>query len=84
MRKESILSGGDLIDYLVDCTLATVDRLASQKRRSKYEYERQISIAQAGIDKGRWLGVVFSSRAREVIEMGASVESWAKSREVQP
>lgn len=84
MRKEEILSGGDLIDYLVDCTLATVCRLASQKRRSKYEYERQISIAQAGIDKGRWFGVPFSGRGREVVEMGGSVLDWAKDREVKP
>lgn len=82
MRKHEILSGGDLIDYLVDCTLATVDRLASQKRRSKYEYERQISIAQLGIDKGVFTGVPFTGRGADVISMGGSVAAWAKTREM--
>ena len=46
MRYGDIRSPQDALAYLLDCSLATVEDLARKKTRSKYEYERQISIAQ--------------------------------------
>lgn len=40
----------DMIAYLTDCTLATVVDMSMKKRVPKYEYERQIAIAQQGMD----------------------------------
>lgn len=41
-----------MVEYLTECTLATVDDLAMKKSRPKGEFARQQLIAQRGID---WL-----------------------------
>lgn len=70
--------------YLVECTLATVSQLAGLARPPKGELNRQISIAQTGIDwlraierheGGRnWSGC---GRTEEILATGIDVASWA-------
>lgn len=71
--------------YLVECTLATVTRLAMKKSRSVGEYDRQIAIAQKGID---WMIQMdidpLKTRAAEVIQSyDGSVKAWAKFYDVK-
>lgn len=67
------------IAYITDCNLATVCSMACKKSKTKYEFERQISIAQTAIDWMIQLKVDFSStRAKDVVEhFGGSVADWA-------
>lgn len=39
----------EMLEYMIECTLATVEYMISRKRFSKYEIERQCSIAQKAI-----------------------------------
>lgn len=55
----------EMIEYLVDCTLATVETMLGKKSTPKHgEFERQCSIAQKGID---FLGpdYPYTGRAKE-------------------
>ncbi len=82
MRKELVRNPGDALAYITDCTLATVEHMAMLKSRSKHEYKRQISIAQAGIDWLRDFGIpVKKTRIEEILSSGISVEEWAKNHE---
>jgi hypothetical protein len=72
--------------YMTECTLATVDAMAMRKRRPKYEYKRQKSIAQAGIDWIRCFNVEVpkeSPRVNLIVNRGSgwSVDEWAKQYE---
>ncbi|WP_305906279.1 hypothetical protein Q9L42_020765 (plasmid) [Methylomarinum sp. Ch1-1] len=65
--------------YLVDCTLATVSSMAMLKSRKKNEFNRQIGIAQKGIN---WIQDMkidpFQTRAEDVInQFDSSVEKWS-------
>lgn len=50
MRYDQISSPEQGLEYIVSCTLATVESLALKKSRPKGEYQRQIGIAQKGVD----------------------------------
>lgn len=50
MTKEQVASAPEALDYIVDCTLATVSWMAMLRSRSKSEYRRQISIAQHSVE----------------------------------
>lgn len=81
MRQCDVREPANTLDYLVDCTLATVSDMALKKRRPKWEFERQIAIAQTGLDWMRQFGVNINphSRAYSVLkEHNGSVASWAK------
>ena len=69
--------------YIADCQLATVSGMAFRKSRSKGEYQRHISIAQAMVDWCIQFEVeVFETRARDVIfKYVGSVADWAKQYE---
>lgn len=79
-RKCDVRDPSAALAYLVDCTLATVARMAMKKSRPKHEYARQKSIAQKGI---AWLvefGCEYhSTRVAEVMANPhfGSVDSWA-------
>lgn len=84
MRKDQVRTPSDALSYIVDCTLATVSSMALLKSRSKYEYKRQISIAQQGVD---WMidmsvYIQVGSRASECIAAG-SVQAWADFYDVK-
>lgn len=77
MQKHQVGNTGQALAYITDCTLATVCDLAMKKKRPKYEFERQMSIAQTAINWMVQMGVdVTTTRAEDVIEAG-SVEKWA-------
>lgn len=84
MRACNVLSTAEALDYLTDCTLATVCQLAGLKSRSQYEFNRQKSIATACMRFMRDFGVTPTSRAAEVVEkFGGSVEDWAAQYDVK-
>lgn len=66
--------------HMTEATLATVDLLASRTRPPKTELERQIAIAQVGIDRcrseviERYRGLPRISR---VLAAGGGVAAWA-------
>ncbi len=81
MQKHMVRTAEDALAYLVDCTLATVSDMAGKKRRPKYEFERQIEIAQIGLNWMRNMSVDCSTtRAQKVIEQfNGNVAKWAES-----
>jgi hypothetical protein len=68
LTRDRVRDPGDALAYLTDCTLATVDDLCMKKSASKYERNRQISIAQTAIDWMRQMGIEPSGRAVDVIQ----------------
>lgn len=84
MRKDQVRTPADALSYIVDCTLATVSSMAMRKSRSKYEYDRHISIAQHGVDWMRQMNVPIEndSRAAECIAAG-SAQAWADQYDVK-
>jgi hypothetical protein len=50
MRESQIISDLDALIYITECTLATVEYMMDLKSKSKSEFERQIGIAQIGIN----------------------------------
>jgi hypothetical protein len=78
MNRNDIKTPGEAIDYLTDCTLATVCTLACMKSRSAHEFDRQISIAQTGIILMRQFNVTPTGRAADVVRLHrGSVREWA-------
>ena len=79
MRQCDVRTPQDALAYLVDCQLATVSSMAMKRRRPKYEYERQVSIAQLGLDWSCAMGCTcdVGARAYEARNAGG-VASWAK------
>lgn len=67
----------DALAYMTECTLATVERLGMIRSRKKSEFERQIGIAQKGIDWIKMFGGYSSGRVGSVIASGLSVHAWA-------
>lgn len=82
MFKSRVSTPEHALVYLVDCTLATVSSMAMRKRRPKGEYERQIAIAQTGVDWMRAMKIdPDSSRAADIIEANITVAQWAQQYE---
>lgn len=63
---------GLALDYLTDCTIATVGYMAGLKSKSKSEYNRQISIAQKGVD----FIIQFGCDIREGSRVSTVIESY--------
>lgn len=79
MHKDQVRTPEQALAYLVDCTLATISDLASKKSRPKGEFERQIRIAQQGIDWMKEMNIDPSTtRAEEITNQGITVTQWAK------
>lgn len=69
----------EMVNYLIDCTLATVDSLAMRKNRPAGEFSRQKAIAQTGIDWVRGKDKVCTGRAAEVVlKFNGSVDAYAQ------
>lgn len=81
LTSKNIRSRDDALVFLTECCLATLDHLVDLSRPPKQEIERQISIAQTGID---WIKTAESrersSRVDEVIDRGGSVREWLSGR----
>jgi len=80
MLKGYVRNPSDALIYMISCTLATVSDLAMKKNKPKHEYERQISIAQTGLD---WLKEFhIQTEDTRIIDIltnhNGSVKEWAK------
>lgn len=82
MSPEEIRTAEEALSYMVGCTLATVEDMAMKKSRSKSEYERQILIAQRGVDWMREMGVDTSDTRYGELK-GLSVQQWADKFDVK-
>ena len=82
MQKRNVQSPADALQYLTDCTLATVCDMAMKKSRSAHEYQRQKNIAQAGIDWLNAFHVDYDSRPFDANAEGG-VEEWAAKYDVK-
>jgi hypothetical protein len=80
MWVHQISDPSKLVAYITDCTLATVASLRMTRSASKNETKRQIAIAQVAVNKGRQMGVNFSTtRAADVIEnFDGDCSKWAE------
>jgi len=84
MQKHLIRDEKKALEYIVDCTLATVSHMAMLKSRKKGEYERQIQIAQTGVN---WLAdfdvkIEVNSRAYQVLSCPSkTVKEWVEKYE---
>ena len=86
MREHEIRDAVDLVLYIADCQLATVDSLALTKSRSKSSYERHKSIAGVLVREIVRLGVDVKkldegNRVLDVIKAG-SVDKYVEEFEV--
>ena len=80
MSHKPVRNPGEALAYLVDCTLATVERQSTLKSISKHERERQIQMAQKGVNWMRDFGVdTAGTRAADVLACGGDVEIWLSS-----
>ena len=65
--------------YVADCNLATVCDLSMKKSRAKYEYERQIAIAQLMINWIKEFGLdCKNTRAEAIVNENISVKEYAR------
>ena len=80
MQKCHIRNPKDALLYITDCNLATVSSMAMKKSRTKYEFERQISIAQVGVDNIRDFHInPAGTRVHDILVNGSgSVEDWVQ------
>ena len=77
MRDYRVSNAAQALIYITDCTLATVATMAMLKSKSKYEFERQIAIAQKACDWIKEFGIdPQGTRAADIIGK-QTVEQWA-------
>jgi len=73
-----------VIAYLTECTLATIGTMLTKKRIPKYEFERQVNIAQKGIDAAMQFpleSIAGYGRVDDVIKIfDCSVKDWAHNK----
>ena len=81
MLLSQMRTPADALAYMTDCTLGTVCRMAMKKRRNKYEYERQIAIAETGVRCMEAMGVSFAGTRADQARHFGSVAGWAKQYE---
>jgi hypothetical protein len=85
MNHIHIASSDYALVYMTDCTLATIESLATKKTRPVNEYKRQINIAQKGIDWIKEFNIHVDSEVRIkpiIEEFNSDVAKWAKQYEV--
>ena len=78
--KNNVKNMGSALSYMTECTLATVCGIASKRFRPKHEFQRQINMAQLGIDWIKEFGVEYGDggRVEQIIKIGWSVAQWAE------
>ena len=79
INKHQIKTATDALAYITDCNLATVCSMAGKKSRSKSELERQINIAQLGVDalRSEASAELLSGTRIEDVLVAGSVQAWA-------
>jgi len=82
MLGEDVSNINEAFAYALDCNLATVEHMATLKRKSATEYTRQIAIAQLMVDWSREFNIDCSrTRLDDVDFAGGAVARWAESVE---
>ena len=80
MRSYDVSTPGDALAYITDCNLATIESMAIKKSRPKYEYQRQIGIAQKAVNWMKQMGIsMHGTRAEDIT---GTVAEWAAQFEV--
>jgi len=80
LSEKTIRTLDEALEYMTECTLATVSDLAMKKSRSNSEFKRQKLIAQTGINLIKKLGVSpypYSRVYKVLLMFDNTVESWA-------
>jgi hypothetical protein len=77
---EEIRTAESALLYFMDCQLATVEDLAGKKSRGKYDFDRQINIAQKMCDLIEHLRLDPENTRAEDIIGKQTVDNWAQSR----
>lgn len=84
ITKNRINTPEKALEYMVDCTLATIEAMSlSKTQRKRGEYRRQISIAQSGIDLIRKFGIMPSDGSRCLEVMNTNIGMASVNREVE-
>lgn len=84
MRYDEIGNSEEMIEYMIECTLATVEKYIFPKTINKSEFSRQCEIAQKGIDflrfnfSGKY---VFTGRAKEFVNTEKAFDYYSRKRE---
>ena len=81
LTVERVHTPEDTVRYMTECTLATIDRLVMLKNKSKSELQRQINIAQLGIDMIKDFDPITCTVPRVdkiIAEYGASVQAYVE------
>lgn len=79
MHKHQIRTPEDCLVYVTECNLATIGHMVYLKSKSKSEFERQIAIAQTGIDMIKTFqeDKYLMSRVGQVLtKANGSVQTW--------
>lgn len=77
MLMHKVKTPEDALSYMVDCTLATVEHMATLKRVSKYAYDRQVNLAQIGYEWMTSMKIPLSGTRAELVLQYGSVSAWA-------
>lgn len=79
MEHYKIKKTREALAYITDCNLATVSHMASLRSKSIGEWNRQVNIAQHGVDWIKLFEIVDpGNRAHEVLEKyNGIVREWA-------
>lgn len=84
MKDYEVQNISQALAYMVECTLATVETMATTKKKSKREYQRQIDIAQKGINWMCLFGCLTETSSRTFdARNDGSVAMWAAKLEKQ-
>lgn len=75
----------EALEYMVECTLATVEHIAGIKSRSNGEFKRQLNIATTGINCLMVCDIKPTNiRTKEVIEkFNGNVFTWIKKYDIK-
>lgn len=78
VSRHNIRDTRDALAYMVSCTLASVERLATLKKPPPGEFKRQISIAQFGCEHLQYAKYDMHSDSRlKAVVYAGSVEKYA-------
>lgn len=79
MRSFDVRTTEDALVYIIECNLATVSYMAGLKKRQVGEFNRQVSIAQLGVEWIKDFKInTKNTTCGEILDSNISVSDWAK------
>lgn len=80
MKDTSQMDSVEIINYLTECTLATIEHMLLKSKTPKGELQRQINIAQHGVNHIHSRAYATTGRVLEVIQNHrCSVLEWSET-----